>query len=261
MENRTTTTQAIFHQHSLAEEALRSGSGHIGRTQCGAFIIYSRISEEELLTEIRRERPSMESLREMSTVFLMGPTPRFFGEKEGRATTSWRREFLEYADSHQGLTSEWLIVLPEPYDCNWSSVDYPGLKPSEQVHAQIHWETFFINLSLNKGITVLHAHFRWSGNAGPTARCEAGRVMNELTKLDRCVINLPPDSESVPYIEAHLSDATIAHTENKFRLTRSSPLQLLTDGFTPVLSQGIHPSGASDPGQLNDFFEAILGLV
>lgn len=162
-----TQDEAIMKQFRLKEIALRDGDGRVERTKGGAFIVFSRVSLQKLLEIVRESNPRVQELEQMNTIFLMGPTPRFFGPVEGRATTSWRREFLQYADENQALNENWLIVLPEPWNFDWSSVDYPSLEGEEQVFAQIHWENHFIGLSLRKGVAVFHSHFRWKGNAGP----------------------------------------------------------------------------------------------
>jgi hypothetical protein len=73
------------------------------------------------------------------------------------------------------LDDRFIIVLPEPFSCNWKDVDYPSLtEPMEHIYAQVHWEDYFIDLAVKTGVLVLHAHFNWKGNAGPTARFEGG---------------------------------------------------------------------------------------
>lgn len=241
-----TEEDPIVRQIRLKEIALRDGSGRVERTTGGAFIVYSRVSLPTLLDIIQLSNPSIKKLSEMKTIFLMGPTPKFYGEE--RATTSWRREFLSYADTNIALNEDWLIVLPEPFDCNWSSVDYPLLSSEEQVYAQIHWEDYFIGLSMKRGIAVFHSHFRWKGNAGPTARFEGGRLLASFEKMDCVVLNLSPDSQNVPYLEAHLSKAIRMRALGLLKLTRCSPLSTKGEEIEVI-------------GQLNEFFNAILDFV
>ena len=202
----------------------------------------------------------------MKTVFLLGPTPAFFGDQ--RATTSWRRAFVQYLDQAPEFNNDYLIVLPEPPECDWQRVNYPGLSsPDEQVYAQIHWEAHFIDLALQTGIIVLHAHFRWAGNAGPTARFEAGKLLDRLSsdRVNHCVINLPRDSQSVPYLVPHLLHAKELFNQGRFALTECSPLALNAEG-EPVLADGtVKPSGLYDDGRcecdaLLPFFRTI-GLM
>lgn len=254
-----TTSDVIMREIRLKEVALRDGKGRVERIEGGAFVVYSRVSRRELLDIIQRSNPSVQDLDQMKTIFLMGPTPKFWGE-DGRATTSWRREFLSYVSTSKSLNENWMIILPEPFDCNWSSVDYPLLSSGEQVSAQIHWEDYFIGLSMRNGIAVFHSHFRWKGNAGPTARFEGGRLLASLAHLDRVVFNLSPDSQSVPYIEPHLSKALCLNELGSFRLTRCSPLHRPSSSDEGVMEEE-EAEEREVVGQMNVFFDAILSLV
>jgi hypothetical protein len=235
----------LFGQNGCKSISLQSGIGVVERTGYGAFVVYSRTSLSDLLMVVQDVRKDITSLDKMSTIFLMGPTPVFYGPAEGRAKTSWRRDFLRYVGNEPTIDSDWLIVLPEPYHCDWSQVDYPAklrMSSDEQIWAQIHWENHFIKMSLNKGVAVMHAYFRWDGNAGSTARCEAGSLLSKIEdgKCDRVVLNLPLDSQSVPYLEAHLLDAYELMMSGKFSLVRDSPTTSLDSFFEAIVDMTKH---------------------
>ena len=113
-----------------------TGSGKvIQRRENGPFIVYSRIDIMKLTDEINTKLSTRKCLDEMKIIFLMGPTPAFFGEL--KATTSWRREFVNYLTDHSLLDDRFMVVLPEPEECDWSKVDFPLLKKREEhIYAQ-----------------------------------------------------------------------------------------------------------------------------
>ncbi len=261
-EEESPVLSALKRQQELSQFAVREGRGQIIQSAHGAFVVFSRASLNTVLWAVRRVKPIITALTQLKTVFLLGPTPTFFGEQ--RATTSWRRDFVRYLDQSPAFNSDYLIVLPEPYDCDWSSVNYEGLTSDEQVYAQIHWETHFIDLALITGVIVLHAHFRWAGNAGPTARFEAGKLLDRLDadRVNHCVINLPRDSQSVPYLMPHLMAAQAMLEQGRFALTECSPL-VLNEKNEPVRldgalqPSGLYEDGSCEPDTLLPFFHAI----
>lgn len=245
---------------------LETGTGEIKQSKHGAFIIYARASVKTILETIQVVRPELTHLEQLKTVFLIGPTPTFCGVN--KATTSWRREFVQYLDEADEFDDTFMIVLPEPFNCDWASVDYPNLVGIEHVFAQVHWENEFIDLAVKTGITVLHSHFRWKGNAGPTARLEAGKVLSLIkeNKVKCCVINLPKDSQTVQYIETHLHDAIKYAREGRFLLSECSPLELDWN-LTPRLENGtiqesgVHDDGSSSKDRLFLFFKCISKMA
>ena len=267
-----TTLELINEQLRYREIGLNKGKGYVIQPrENGAFFVFSRISTTELLEEIQKRKPSIQSLDELKTIFLLGPTPTFFGEN--RATTSWRREFVEYTSEWLGVglwepltmstfDDRFMVVLPEPLFGDWKDVDYPGLNGIEHVYAQIHWENHFINLASQTGILVLHAHFRWQGNAGPTARFEGGSLFAQMKegKVNACVLNLPKDTQSAQYINSHLPDAKTLCERGRFQITSCSPLPFKADGV-PIIDAGIYECGASEPDHLAPFFKAIVDLA
>lgn len=261
------TRQAMADQEQFREMGVHSGKGVCEQSQHGAFIVYARLSPDALLKYIQERRPSVGKLEEMHTIFLMGPTPRFYGDE--RASTSWRREFVAYMDETPLFDSRFLVVVPEPRDCDWTSVDYPGVtRPVEHIYGQLHWEDYFISLASETGVLVLHAHFRWGGNAGPTARIEAGRLMTLLRKGSLCaaVINYPCDTETAQYIEAHLMYANTHLMYGLFLLSDCSPLALDESGKPVgadgvVRPAGVYESGASEEGRLRPFFDDIATVA
>lgn len=258
--------ESIKTQERYRHIALTSGTGILKRTKYGGFVVFSRMPPTTLLEKIKEVEPTIESLEQLKTLFLLGPTPTFFGDGV-RATTSWRREFLELADQVAEFDARFLVVIPEPEDCNWKSVDYSGLESWEHVYAQLHWEDYFINLAAETGILVLHAHFRWAGNAGPTARLEAGKLFALMKegKVNACVLNMPNESETVQYITAHLVDAKDLHERGFFTMTTCSPLIIVdnepVDNGGCVMKVGTYPNGASEPGHLYPFFIAIMNIA
>ncbi len=251
------TSKKICAQKEYKQLGLTTGCGEVKRTKHGAFVVFSRTSLLELTCIIKSANPLIEKLSEMKTIFLMGPTPTFFGEN--RATTSWRREFVAFLDNHPEIDDSFMIAIPEPFDCNWKTVDYTVFDvPLEHVYAQIHWEDFFITLAKNNGILVLHAHFMWKGNAGPTARCEAGMLFDAMRedKVNACVINYPAETQTAQYIDAHILDAKVLYERFRFTLTQCSPLKTST-----IIDAGVYPNGASDPGQLDHFFSKIVHMA
>jgi hypothetical protein len=263
------TTNWINSQINLQEIGITQGKGVVQQTKHGAFIVYSRITPEDLLNEIKRIRPTVTSLDELITIFLLGPTPAFFGDN--KATTSWRRSFVKYIDFEQCVkfNENFIVILPEPYDCDWKKVDYPNLDGKmdimDHIYAQVHWEDYFINLAAKTGILVLHSHFRWSGNAGPTARMEAGKMfaLMKENKLKGGVINYPIETETAQYIKSHLIDANELFHEGRFMLTTCSPVHLDNDN-KPVdnkgnyLPAGVYSNGSIEESSLDPFFHEIV---
>lgn len=246
----------IYYQERLRGIALSDGHGVVKRSAHGAFIVFARASPEAVLKEIQKVHSYVESLREMTVVFLAGPTPRFFGSVEERASTSWRREFLLYIDGQPQMNGSFLIVVPEPEQCDWGQVDFAGLSSvQDNTYAQLHWEAHYIFLASQYGTLVLHSHFRWAGNAGPTARCEAGHLFALMAngKLRSGVVNCAPDSQTTQYIEAHLADALMLLRAGLFVTTACSPLLAPNES----LPAGTHTDGSSDLGALDLFFAAI----
>lgn len=251
------------HYHNIA---LNYGSGCLERSKYGAFIAYSRISVNSLLEQIREVKPIVKSLEDMMTIFLLGPTPRFYGET--RASTSWRREFIEYIDGCENLNDNFLIVLPEPKSCNWKDVDFPNLIDKQHIYAQVHWEDYFINLAAKTGLLVLHAHFRWGGNAGPTARIETGKLLalSKENLVRAAVINYPQDCETAEYIESHLLDMENLYVSGYFSLTHCTPLELNSndkpiDNIGNIIEAGIYSDGSSEKGSLDIFFNEIVRIA
>lgn len=72
--------------------------------------------------------------------------------------------------------------------------------------------------------------------------------MASLARVDRACINLSPDSESCPYLEAHLSDGISMNALGSLRITRCSPLVSKTEE-------------REESGKMNAFFDGILSLV
>lgn len=251
-------------QLKYKEIGLTTGSGVMTRTKHGAFVIYSRISIQKILEAVKEVKP-IQSLEELKTIFLLGPTPQFFGEN--KATTSWRRDFVDYIDEH--LNDSFLIVLPEPFNCDWKLVDYPGLnKPEQHIYAQVHWEDYFINLAAKTGILVLHAHFMWKGNAGPTVRLEAGKlfVLMKEDKVNAAVLNLPIETQTAHYIGSHLLDAQSLYERGRFEMTSCSPLKLdannnPVDKDGKIVEAGIYPNGSIESGCLDEFFRKIVEMT
>ena len=167
-----------------------------------ALIVFSRITPDSLLKEIKNFNPYIRDLRDLHFIFLLGPTPTFFGEN--KATTSWRRAFIDYCDKYKELNNSYVIVLPEPKDCNWESVNYPKLKGKEHIYCQLHWEDYFINLAALNGVLVSNAYFRWKGNAGSTAGLETGKLFALIkeSKVNAAVLNYPLNLQTAEYIEA-----------------------------------------------------------
>ena len=261
------TYRRVIAQEKYRLAGINTGEGKIERSKHGAFIVYSRASLSSVTEVVHQARPEITHLEQLKTVFLLGPTPTFFGEN--KATTSWRRAFVTYLDTAFEFNDSFLIVLPEPFDCDWQSVAYPGLHGVEHIYAQVHWEDAFIDLAFKTGIAVLHAHFRWQGNAGPTARLEAGKLL-ALMKEDKvkcCVINLPNDSETVQYIEAHLLDALKYTLEGRFLLDFCSPLRLnekcqpVKDDDGQVEESGVYANGGILDGGLLPFFKLLSQMA
>lgn len=249
------------------EIGIRDGIGSISQLyEKGPFVLYSRTSANDTLAFIQTTK-HIEHLDEMKTIFLLGPTPKFFGED--RASTSWRRSFVDYVKNDSILNDDFLIVLPEPASCNWKDVDYGTLSdPMDQIYGQLHWEDYFINLAARSGVLVLHSHFRWSGNAGPTARCEAGKLFALMTanRINAAVVNLPEETQTCQYINAHLLDALSLFNQGKFALTKCSPVALNEnkvpiDRDNKVLDAGIYPDGSIESGNLDEFFAAIIRIA
>lgn len=141
-------------------------------------------------------------------------------------------------------------------------MNYPNLNGLENIYAQVHWENHFINLASQTVILVLHAHFRWQCNAGPTARFEAGCLFARMKEntINACVLNLPMDTESAQYINSHLPDARTLYDSGRFVITSCSPLPL-DENNVPSIGAGIYPSGASEKDYLAPFFNAIIELA
>ena len=125
--------EQLMYQHL----GVTSGKGVIQQLhENGPFIVYSRTSPDDVLKKIQSIKP-ITSIKEMKTIFLLGPTPQFFGEN--KASTSWRRAFVEYLKIHR-LNDSYLVVLPEPYSCDWKDVDYECFtQPMEHIYGQVHW--------------------------------------------------------------------------------------------------------------------------
>ena len=264
------TFDMISKQLHYQTVSIREGEGVVMQLYSdGPFVVYSRISADKVLGYVRAYCPKINSLDEMKTIFLLGPTPPFFGSN--RATTSWRRSFLEYLTNNKSLNDNFLIVLPEPYSCEWKDVDYKCLtEPMEHIYAQVHWEDYFIDLAVKTGVLVLHAHFRWlgGGNAGPTARFEGGKLLSLLKedKLTAAVINLPKDSQTIQYITTHLVHALSLYNKGRFLLTECSPLTLNDNNFPidrdgKIMEAGLYPDGSIIDGNLNPFFNAITNIA
>ncbi len=271
MEIMDTTFDILHQQLKYRYISTRKGTGTVYQLYTdGPFIVYSRISVNDLLHIIRLRLPPnrmIESLDEMKTIFLAGPTPEFFGAK--KASTSWRRSFVDYLTKTKQLDDSYLVVLPEPYGCDWKDVDYDCLtEPMEHVYAQIHWETHFIDLAVKTGVYVAHAYARWSGNALPTGRFEIGKLLSlmEENKLKAAVINCPKESQSIQYITAHILDAELLYYNDKFILTQCSSLNLNSDNVPidkdgNVIEAGIYPNGGIELGNLDPFFHAICDVA
>lgn len=86
-----------------------------------------------------------------------------------------------------------------------------------QIHAQLHWETRFLDMALKNGIVALHA--------GTTMCLDAGKLLDRLSQnqVNCCVINLPQDSQSSQYIGAHLRGASDLFHNGRFILTECNP--------------------------------------
>lgn len=247
--------------------AITDGNGCVERTKHGAFIVYSRISLDSLFKIVSEGRhTTVRSLEDLKTIFLLGPTPKFYGDN--CASTSWRREFVKYLEECENINDDFIIILPEPKSCNWQDVDFPGLIGVQHIYAQIHWEDYFINLAARTGVLVLHAHFRWGGNAGPTARLEAGKLLALAREglIKSAVINCPQDSETAEYIKAHLLDMYDLYSRGRFGLTTCSPLNL-NDNNKPIdnegniMEAGIYHNGSGEQGLMNVFFKEIVTIA
>ena len=261
------TFNLISKQSEYQSVSIRYGNGIIIQLYVnGPFIVYSRTSEQKVLNTIRNYR-SIETLDEMKTIFLLGPTPQFFGEN--KATTSWRRDFLEYLTKKRMLNDSFLIVLPEPFTCDWKDVNYKDLiDPMEHIYCQIHWEDYFIDLAVKTGILVLHAQFMWKGNAGPTARFEGGKLLSLLKedKLNAAVINCPKESQTIQYITSHLVHSLSLYNKGRFLFTECSPLKLNDRGIpvdkdNNIIEAGLYSDGSIESGNLDEFYHAISHIA
>lgn len=263
------TTSRIRVQEYYREIGLTTGKGVVEQIGFGAFVVYSRITPSDLLNEIQKVKPKIQSLEEMKTIFLLGPTPAFFGEN--KASTSWRRAFVEYVKS-KGLgvvNDSFMIVLPEPKGYDWKEIDYPNLKePIEHIYGQTHWETYFIDLAVKTGVLVLHSYYRWKGNAGPTARFEGGKLfaLASVNALNSAVVNIPKDSQTGQYADVHLVDVKEMYKKGRFALTSCSPLNLNEEGI-PVDSKGniteagLYSDGSIEPHNMDPFFDEIVKMA
>jgi hypothetical protein len=263
------TWSEMCNQFKYQSAGLHTGEGVVNQLyQGGPFVVYSRITLDTLLREIKKVKPDFSCLEDMKTIFLLGPTPVFFGDK--RATTSWRRSFVEWLlETRPSLKDDILIVIPEPEGCDWKGVDYPTLtEPNEHICAQTHWENYFINLAAKTGILVLHAHFRWSGNAGPTARLEGGKLFSLASsgELNGAVVNFPSDTQTAQYIKVHLLDAIELYEKGRFVLTSCSPLDLNEKGEPidkdgNIVAAGVYENGGVETNNLAPFYEEIVKMA
>lgn len=221
------THQKVKDQEKYRSIGLFDGHGATKQSKHGATIVYARTSMDELMNMVHKN-----GNKDFIPIFLLGPTPPFFGEN--KATTSWRRELVQYLDQEPEIDDRFWFILPEPENCDWKEVDFPGLEGKEHIYAQLHWEDYLINMAAVTGILVLHAHFRWDGNAGPTTRFEAGKLFALMKQdlLNACVINYPDETESAQYIDAHLLDATDLLKKGRFALTNCAP-----DAMTPFFDE------------------------